>query len=1007
MDRGADLEEPVLAAWRLLGRGFAEAADGDPSDDDSLAALEERSTVLVLRLLVAFVAHSRGLTVRAGDDAMAADGDGNAVSAAEAVVSLEELRIESRGERDAADGGFADAADERSTAIWRRLEALFRLLDDGDESLGVPPYDGELFDTANDDLSTDDAVADRYLAAAIHRLSTIETDDGRTEPVDFAAVETCQLGSAYETLLDHRFRIGSAGELVVVDDDERKTTGTYYTPQDVVDYVVEETVGPLVDGIEDDLESDGLEPGTGEYLTALHRRVTALRILDPAMGSGRFLARTLDFLVARVLDAAHETGEETALGEPRVRHDIAASCLYGVDRDELAVELATASLWLETLATGQPLTGLDQHLEVGNALVGSDASTARSGVIAARCDESPSLGRRIELANVRTASRFGLELPDDALERLAHAIDDDEAWADLRATDWFRAARSMSNERGFFHWDLEFPEVFLDERGRPQPDAGFDAVLGNPPWVATAGRADISASMDRSLRAYLEERYTATRQQFDLYVAFCERFVRLAAAGRIGIVVPDAILAREQNVHLRRYLLDTTCLTTLLHLGTAFEGVENGAAVVVTGADEGKTKCAALEGEATVRTVDYAEIPQSAFREQDACRFLVHLDRHVRSVLRKLDRFSSLGERVDISRGEEISKRAEFLAETDDRGGLRAIVPGSAVVPYGFDDTETRYVPADEIEKDLRNYRSPKLVFRQTASKPIGALDSNDRITIKSAYNIRTDGSEADLRRLLGVLNSSLLEYYHEVTHAAYRTVFPQINQATFESYPIAVPDAPEFDDLVAERISLTRERRGLTVDLRTQLGRYRDGDSLSEIGTCDSVAPPDSTLRTTGDELAGLRLGRASVDCVAPDTVRIDATARYKPADGDRETDRWGYTETDPTPALRLSDLTKTEGDLLEAFVPVAVDEAGGFAGVRETATKTISLLDRLRALTVPVVDDVRDGLERYRETKTDAAELETRIEAIDRRIDELVYDCYGLTATEIETVEATLDDG
>lgn len=82
-------------------------------------------------------------------------------------------------------------------------------------------------------------------------------------------------------------------------------------------------------------------------------------------------------------------------------------------------------------------------------------------------------------------------------------------------------------------------------------------------------------------------------------------------------------------------------------------------------------------------------------------------------------------------------------------------------------------------------------------------------------------------------------------------------------------------------------------------------------------------------------------------------------------ETDQWGDTETEPLPALRISDLTEAEADLIEHFVPVAVDEAGGFADFRETAAKTNSLVDRLRKLTLPAVEDVQQGLESYVETK------------------------------------------
>jgi len=99
--------------------------------------------------------------------------------------------------------------------------------------------------------------------------------------------------------------------------------------------------------------------------------------------------------------------------------------------------------------------------------------------------------------------------------------------------------------------------------------------------------------------------------------------------------------------------------------------------------------------------------------------------------------------------------------------------------------------------------------------------------------------------------------------------------------------------------------------------------------------------------------------------------SARYKPDDEDAyETDQWGYTETDLEPALQITDLTPTEADLIAAFVPVAVDEAGGFAGFRETATKTNSLVDRLRKLTLPALNDVEAGLESYTETKQRADE-------------------------------------
>ncbi|MEF8843192.1 MAG: restriction endonuclease [Haloarculaceae archaeon] len=99
--------------------------------------------------------------------------------------------------------------------------------------------------------------------------------------------------------------------------------------------------------------------------------------------------------------------------------------------------------------------------------------------------------------------------------------------------------------------------------------------------------------------------------------------------------------------------------------------------------------------------------------------------------------------------------------------------------------------------------------------------------------------------------------------------------------------------------------------------------------------------------------------------------------------------------------DLDPAQADLIEAFVPHAVEEAGGYARFRDGATKTISLLDRLESLTLPALDDVRGGVEDYRDAVERAEELDEKIERTDALIDAIVYELYGLTDEEIEIVE------
>ncbi|WP_323677636.1 restriction endonuclease [Halorubellus sp. PRR65] len=198
-----------------------------------------------------------------------------------------------------------------------------------------------------------------------------------------------------------------------------------------------------------------------------------------------------------------------------------------------------------------------------------------------------------------------------------------------------------------------------------------------------------------------------------------------------------------------------------------------------------------------------------------------------------------------------------------------------------------------------------------------------------------------------------------------------------------------------------------LNLSLLDYLGAYEEGQALNEIGlTQPPEGSADSLLQKTTAERPNLRVGKATVQRESDSTVEIRLTARYKPdTDDGHELDQWGYTETEPLPALRITDLTELQADLIEAFVPVAVDEAGGFAGFRETATKTNSLIDRLQKLTLPVVDDIEAGLSNYKDTKARADELNAKIERTDTLIDETVYQLYGLTDEEIEIVEEAVE--
>ncbi len=626
---GADLQDNVFTALGVLGRGFVETNDLaiESGDAQTLGLLKEQSLVLLYRLMFVLYAESRGLIHPEGSDA---------VGEYEANFSLDSLRLEIHEEIGETATGFEDAYSEYSTTMWSRLEDLFRLIDEGEESLGIPPYNGGLFNREQHAFLTEQAVSNRYLAEVIYRISTTENDDGRYVLADYADLDTRHLGSVYEGLLEHQFRIApepyaavaedggqvwkpatevtvaeaveavDSGALYVVNDEgERKATGAYYTPDYVVTYIVEETVGPLVEDIKADLAEQGFESGTHEYLGAFYRRVLELKVLDPAMGSGHFLTRATEYLAEQVMTEVRELEDATVFDEQKVRRDVAKECIYGVDLNGMAVELAKLSMWLETLAADQPLAFLDHHLKAGNSLVGSDVTevlsseedttgdgqlTLYQALSRVRQDTlehvmermqalleidnetvddvksmeeiydevraDPFYQRLFELTNVHTAERFDLEVPEDAYERMARAIDDDEAWADVQEAPWFETAQAMAAEESFFHWELEYPEVFFGGDGAKLEDAGFDAVVGNPPYVRQ--------EQIKEMKQILSNFYEVYSPAADLYTYFIEQgYELLGENDRLGYIVSNKFMKADYGRPLRQFLLSKTQISAL------------------------------------------------------------------------------------------------------------------------------------------------------------------------------------------------------------------------------------------------------------------------------------------------------------------------------------------------------------------------------------------------------------------------------------------------------------
>ncbi|MEO0371499.1 MAG: restriction endonuclease, partial [Pseudomonadota bacterium] len=389
-----------------------------------------------------------------------------------------------------------DVFSDTAARYWGAMSDLFRAIDQGDASIGLPPYNGGLFDQERHAILTSIRIPDTVMARVIDALSFEVTPDGR-KYINYRNLSVQQLGSIYERLLE--YEVTRDGDDITVQPNifARKGSGSYYTPDDLVQLILAETLEPLIDArkrafrdkiteLEGSARSDDRKIGQLRLLdpaTAL----LDLKICDPAMGSGHFLVSLVDFLADQVitamaeaeLDAPKEWGdyisplaeridtirniilanaderdwtidEEQLDDRHIIRRMVLKRCIYGVDKNPMAVELAKVALWLHTFTVGAPLSFLDHHLRCGDSLFGS---WVKKGIDKAVTYGTPLLLHEPVKRALRAASKMqivegltdaeiaeahrsadvfaeveDMTAPLDALLKLIHAID----WLDIR-----------------------------------------------------------------------------------------------------------------------------------------------------------------------------------------------------------------------------------------------------------------------------------------------------------------------------------------------------------------------------------------------------------------------------------------------------------------------------------------------------------------------------------------------------------------------------------------------
>jgi hypothetical protein len=270
---------------------------------------------------------------------------------------------------------------DRNTDLWEGLKATFELVGEGDERLGVPGYNGGLFDDNNLEYILDAECPNEKLLSAVDYLTHIERE-GYRQRISYADLGVEEIGAVYESLLeftpqlaesviDLEDRTISQGSFYLDDRGmERKETGSYYTDPDLIDELVQSALKPVVD---DRVDEDA-------SIKVQEQQLLNITVCDPACGSGAFLIAANNYLAKRLAEIRSDSLYPNEQIIRQSRRSVVQHCLYGVDKNPMAVELAKVSLWINSAVEDKPLSFLDHRIKNGNSLIGTTPDLISEGV---------------------------------------------------------------------------------------------------------------------------------------------------------------------------------------------------------------------------------------------------------------------------------------------------------------------------------------------------------------------------------------------------------------------------------------------------------------------------------------------------------------------------------------------------------------------------------------------------------------------------------------------------
>lgn len=649
---------------------------------------------------------------------------------------------------------------QNGTRIYQRLFQLFRQADDRYNS-GLFHFrpEKERPEDSLDRLTPDLSIDDKVLKDILKNLYYPDS------PYEFSVLPADILGQVYEQFLGKVIRLTPAHHAVVDDKPEvRKAGGVYYTPTYIVDYIVKQTVGKLV---------EGKKPGP-------RGAVSKLKILDPACGSGSFLLGAYQFLLDWHRDEYIKDGpEKWATGRtPRLyrkdtgewklttdeRKRILLNNINGVDIDPQAVEVTKLSLLLKVLE-------------------GEDEQTIAQQFALFHKRVLPDLANNIKCGN----SLIG---PDFYVGRQMTLLNQEEMYR-INAFDWqaefpeiMNPPNSPLEKANPLNPPLENRNPINSplEKGNPSSPpfskggmGGFDAVIGNPPYGGLLSHYETD---------YFLAHYKLQNYQLDTYHLFLERSFQLTKqSGFIGLIIPNTWLLNLYSMALRKYIFSSLELLNIVHYNypVFVKATVDTQVVILKNIIPRSTHETNITIERKQGTSASYFIPQEYFKVQEGKPVNIFQRPEFMSLGDKINKHSSLDQLCMITQGtkpfqvgkgkppqtRKILEEKPYVAETKRDRTFRPLLRGSLIKKYQIIWNNNYWISFGDWLAEPRysaNYDAEaKIVIRQTGDSLTSTIDREQFIVRDNMYTIVSKNSSINLLYLLGLLNSKLLNWFYQI----------------------------------------------------------------------------------------------------------------------------------------------------------------------------------------------------------------------------------------------------